>query len=134
MIARLQQRQHEFQQVTDMFLADGQSMWIAPNGRTWPEDLSSTRGIDPGRVEDYRRRLAQLGVSGATSDGESFVAFQHAIPACPICPVKSYVYTSRLPETMTATRTEAYTFAPDEFRRVCRPVEGQWYICLDHED
>jgi hypothetical protein len=98
----------------------------------WPENLPE-RGIEVGRIAQYRNQLRQAGVTSVSSDDDgAIVAFNTHTTL--LGSVKSFVYSPMRPPTLTEGSTEAYRFASGQFRRVCRPLADAWYLCLDHED
>jgi hypothetical protein len=101
MITRFEAQRATFDQLQQMLESDGQRMWIGTHGRTWPERLEAERGISPVRVGEYRRLLRAIDVSGAHADGNDYAQFHISIPLCPGCAVKSYVYATTRPLTLT---------------------------------
>lgn len=124
----------EFEQVVAWFREDGRDMWIGRlPGRVWPQTLATDSELGAERVNAYRDLVARLGVSGFLGDAQG-VEFQTHPWLSPFGPMKSYLYSTRTPETLTAGDTGEFVFAPGQWRRVCRPFEENWYICLDLED
>lgn len=80
-----------------------------------------------------RPRSGAAGVAGMGSarDGET-VLFQLGTQL-PGAPTKSFFY-SLAPPRVTDGPTDASSFAPGEFRQVCRPLAEEWYLCLDREN
>lgn len=127
--------QPEIRQIVEMYRADRQPMAINANGRTFPDDLTS-QGISSARLATYVTLLRRAGVSWTTGDGlEGGVTLHYPAPLeFLLGPVKSIVYTPTQPPLITTNRTDDYTFLPSQYRRVCRPIESNWYICKDYED
>lgn len=79
--------------------------------------------------------LRQIGVSRITGGAATrSVEFHFGLPLqIPDGPVESFVYAETPPSMLTSGSTSLYVFTPGQYRRVCRPIEGFWYVCLDKE-
>jgi hypothetical protein len=134
LIAKLQQ-QPEVREIVAMYQADQQPMVITDDGATFPENLTS-EGISAERLATYRTLLQRAGI-GWTAGGGPEGAVTLYIPSplqYPTGPIKSLVYMPQPPLLITNGPTDHYTFTPGQYRRVCRPIETNWYVCKDYED
>lgn len=124
-----------FDELTRMFITDRREAVIGATGSVWPQDLR-TQGMTQSRIDQYRQRLAAIGVASIAGSGEpDIVVFQlHAPLQLPVGPVKSYVYSTRPPPLLTDDNTDNFVFAPSQRQRVCREIAEYWYVCIDHED
>ena len=101
--------------------------------------------MPPARRQAYLRLMRRAGIirlwgppPQQTAKPGAPVTF-NAQMAGIVVPEKSWVYSIGplnypIPIPLTDGDTAAYRFPPGAYRRVCRPIETHWYICVDYED
>ncbi len=130
MIANFNGHQADFEQFIQMWQADDEALRIS---KLYVWTAVPPRQISRDKVRAYRRLLAKISVPTVIG-GSTQIEFQVYGWLRPLGTVKSYYYSKTEPIALTNSDTEAYQFALDQYRRVCRPIEENWYICVDHED
>ena len=130
---RFTQHERTLRALVDEAISAELDFFIGTPGPVWPNDLAA-RGLGPDAIAAYQRQLRQVGVTGISADAAGEVVAFQAQSLLSLGPIKSLVYSPMRPPTVTDTTTEAFRFDPGQFRRVCRPLEDAWYICLDYED
>lgn len=130
MLANFTAHRAEFEQFIAMWQVDDEAMRISKL-TVWT--AVPPRRVSQSRIRDYRRLLAQIGVPTVIG-GSSQLEFQMHGWLRPFSTMKSYFYSQTGPIALTNSDTQAYPFVPDQYRRVCRPIDTNWYICIDYED
>jgi hypothetical protein len=131
LMAGFQVHRSQLEQLKDMVLSDGRDMTLDVLGITW-----NVETMPEARREVYRRLLWQVGaccVGGSPATQTMGVTVLPLIP-WPGVPVRTYLYATQPPTGLTAGDTLAYVFQPGQARTICRPLEDDWYLCLDYED
>lgn len=143
LIASFHANRPVLQKLVNMYLNDDQDMWIGRQSGYWV-GTSTSIGVPENRRQAYRSLLDQIGVQSIGIGGVRDYAGPHrrisfhvySVIPWPGLPVKSFVYTTEpLQAPITEGDTQDYRFAADApYRMVCRPLEPDWYLCLDYED
>jgi hypothetical protein len=133
LIAQFARSQPALERLVATAQRDDVAMYIGAWTTTWPDDLATRLG-DAERIGAYRAQLRAASVAGLSTSGEGAAVSFPLGSLLPGAPVKSFLYSPASPPTVTDGPTEQFSFAPGAFRRVCRPLAEDWYLCLDYED
>lgn len=122
------------QQLAALFEQDKQPLIVNASGDVRSGD-EKTPSLPPERLDQYRDLVRRAGASWVGGDGAGSLTLYYPPPVLlPGLSVKSLVYAPAPPTALTDGRTDFYKFQPDQYQWVCRPIEGNWYVCKDNED
>ena len=133
MLADFYAHRDAFEQLRQMSLEDGQDMSISADGGYWHAEALGP-GVPETRQHEYQKLLREVGAASIEGDREEVALVKPARIFPVSIPSKSYFYTSTAPTWLTTQDTGLYTFSPGQEPVVCRPVEANWYICIDNRD
>ena len=133
MMADFYTHRDTFEQLRQMSLDDGQNMTIDINGYYWYAPALGP-GVSETRQQDYQKLLREAGLVRieAAHDEAALIMPARIFPVS--IPTKSYNFSSTPPTWLTSGDTGANTFSPGQEPVICRPLEENWYICIDNRD
>ena len=122
------------QQLAALFAQDRQPLTVNASGDVRSGD-GNAPALAPERLDQYRELVRRAGASWVGGDGAGSLTLYYPPPVLlPGLPMKTLEYTPAPPAALTDGRTDFYQFQPNQYQRVCRPIEGNWYVCKDNED
>jgi hypothetical protein len=131
-MALYDEHHEQMTQLVQFYQEDQVGMIVHKNGSIFPADTSDQLSVE--RLSKYKALVKEIGVTRSLGGSvEGFVTLQ-IFNLIPLSPMKTLDYSPMPPTLITFGNTEDYRFSPAQYRRVCRPIEADWYICLDYED
>lgn len=135
LIAAFTAHRNDVAQVMTMLRDEPNPFIMSASGSKWLEDRQSIP-LSEEQLDTYRVLLKRIGVTRLLGGGprtettfQIFTLFSRLGG-----PAKDIVYSQQRPSLITSGSTDWYTFQPGQYKRVCREIETDWYICKDYED
>ena len=131
-MAIYQEHHDAMTQLAKLYQEDQVGMAVRKNGSILPTDAADRLSAE--RLDRYKALVKEIGVTrslGGSAEGYMTLQIFNLIP---LTPIKTLEYSPMPPTLVTSENTDDYVFSAEQYRRVCRPIEDAWYVCLDYED
>ena len=126
------EHQNSLTQLVQLYQQDQVGVIVHKNGSIFPAEAKTQLSSE--RLSRYKTLVKEIGVTRSLGgNAEGLVTFQ-IFNLNPLSPMKTIIHSPTPPPLITSGNTDDYTFAPEQYQRVCREIEDVWYVCLDYED
>jgi hypothetical protein len=132
-ITIFQEHRAQLTQLVHLYQEDKVGIIVHKNGSIFPAE--ATNQLSTEHLNFYRALVQESDVTRSLwNKTTGSVTFQIFNPI-PLPPIKKIVYSPiTQPAPITSGITNDYAFEADQYHLVCRPIEADWYLCLDYED